>query len=630
MADRRPLFADISDPQNVVDATARAAIAPLSLKSADSKSTRDYGAVGDAVLLETAATTAGSAVVTVTGGTFTSADVGKVVGIPYAGADTGTRGVGQTLMSTIASVQSANSITLANNAVQTLAGPRTVTGVSMSAGSFTLTTAAAAFTQQDVGKDITVLGAGPLRADISGDNSLLILEARITGFTSSTSVTISRRARRAVSAVSAAVKGATLIYGTDDTVALQAAFDDTASKGVELLLAPASYLTTASLIPSSNLRVRGLGRARILPVGNVAGICGIRTTTTSNTNPNYDVQLRSFEINAIGVTLSTYASSTKCIFNRFQVRPVFENLVLRNSCGTTLGCDFLVDYKIVNNTVYRGGRQVEELGQSAGGSGIGIGTGQYEYEGGITSGNQVHQCGNNGIFAESQSGNVLSRGAIITKNYVTECGGAGLGDKATRGTIIEGNTVELCNFAIEAGVGFVAGLYSVDGVIRANKLFGCGIRINFKDGSFTVLDNEIGPFDDTLTWVTNGQPIEIRCQTTGSLRDLIIQNNKLSDASTYGIVLYTGTFRLLKIDGNTMANVCKRSAYGVIDIQANTTNLQITDNTIFDSTGGTVPGWGIQLRGVTIGRYIDRGNDIWGMATAERNLSAATITTTVN
>jgi hypothetical protein len=77
---------------------------------------RDSGALGDVLFLSDAAMTAASAVFTSASASFTSADVGKRIAVVGAGA------AGVTLWVSIASVQSATSITLSATASTTVSG----------------------------------------------------------------------------------------------------------------------------------------------------------------------------------------------------------------------------------------------------------------------------------------------------------------------------------------------------------------------------------------------------------------------------------------------------------------------------------------------------------------------------
>jgi hypothetical protein len=80
---------------------------------------------------------------------------------------------------------------------------------SVTSGSPTLTSATAAFTAQDAGKAIRIYGAGPSGQD---------LVTTILSYTNSTTVTLATNA-------SSTITGDTIVYGTDNVPAIQAAID---------------------------------------------------------------------------------------------------------------------------------------------------------------------------------------------------------------------------------------------------------------------------------------------------------------------------------------------------------------------------------------------------------------------
>jgi hypothetical protein len=107
----------------------------------------------------------------------------------------------------------------------------------MTSGSPTLTSATANFTASDVGKSASVSGAG-------ASNTFLV--APIIGYTSPTTVTLGANA-------SATVNTRTILWGTDDTTALQA-WITAAGSGAKAAYLPAGiYLVTAPLVaPAMN------------------------------------------------------------------------------------------------------------------------------------------------------------------------------------------------------------------------------------------------------------------------------------------------------------------------------------------------------------------------------------------
>lgn len=119
---------------------------------------------------------------------------------------------------------------------------RIVTDAAMSATSNVLTSATAAFTAGDVGKVVSVAGAG------SGGNALV---AAITVFTNSTTVTLG-------SSSTGAVSGARLAVGTNNSTALNAAITS-AGSGSNIIIPNGNYLFLNQIVLPQGKRIRFTG-----------------------------------------------------------------------------------------------------------------------------------------------------------------------------------------------------------------------------------------------------------------------------------------------------------------------------------------------------------------------------------
>lgn len=118
------------------------------------------------------------------------------------------------------------------------------TGGSITTGTATLTLTGATFTAADVGKLIYVLGAGAAGA---------VLSTTISAYTDATHVTLAANAGTTVADTS-------VIYGTDDTAAINAVLSNMQNYGVnELLLPFGSYLVDA-LYLKNNAVIKGQQR----------------------------------------------------------------------------------------------------------------------------------------------------------------------------------------------------------------------------------------------------------------------------------------------------------------------------------------------------------------------------------
>jgi len=131
--------------------------------------------------------------------TFTSADVGSHVAISGGGPN------GSPLKTTIAAIAGPNDATLKQAVFQTIPGSstvmdaamqaaRTITDGAINAGSSTLTSASAQFVAADVGRRLTIMGAGqggaPYSGTITAYNSASSVTVRVKALTSVTGATV--------------------------------------------------------------------------------------------------------------------------------------------------------------------------------------------------------------------------------------------------------------------------------------------------------------------------------------------------------------------------------------------------------------------------------------------------------
>ena len=586
----------------------------------------DFGCVADAKILYDAETTSGSDIVDCENANFTQEDVGKSISIPYAG-EVGSKNVACSYLGTIVEVVSNTSIRVSSSVQQTIVKSRTINDFNISANSKTLRSNSANFTYTDIGKEIRIKDVGELRANAGSNNAML--SARIVGFTSSTEVTISVPAIREGVNVEGTINGATVVYGTDNTSKLQQAIDETSYNKDILFLEKGYYLTKGYLEVKDYLHIKGAGRqvSMLYPIGDSEWMGGIKGEGRNTNNPYTDVVFESFGIDNIGCTLNSYTSTSKCLYITFMQRPIFRDLFLANSCGTALGCDFLRDYLIESCILFRGGRQVKELGNEAGGSGIGIGTGYWTSENGLVIGNTALECGNNGIFFESQSGSVQSHGIRCIGNYAKYCK-VGIADKATKGSIIANNIVELCERGIYVGVGFNPILFSSDGIICDNILNGCNIVVTFEEGSYRICNNTINPFSAEHNYNMNSQ-ISIELGNKGKTKNVFIENNYIHDTKGYKVIALQSNcpLNMLVVKGNTIRNIDDTSVnVRGIDVSSNVNYLYVENNIICDDrdTYSKLKN-GIILEGdLQIKRFVCRNNDIFG-ATSDIDKGTATI-----
>lgn len=590
-----------------------------------------FGALGNTQKASDCTVTASSMTLSCASAHFAASDVGKTIGIPYGGANNGSATVPQTFVTTIASFTSPTSITLTAAPVTTIPGPRTVTDAAGTKAQFSFSSATANFVAGDIGKLISLPGAGLTLVGANGNPQTSL----ITGINSSTSVNTSRQNLLTVSAKTVTIPGATIIWGTDDTVAIQSAITFACGAKRPLVLGNGSYLTTAALVPCSNLFISGYGAgiSIISPVGS--GFAAFQLDNGNNPALAInDLGFSKFEIDMSGVRVNTYGTGNKAIFIRPMIRPVFQSLYIHDCSATCLGVDFLVDGQIVDNTIAYGGVQVAQFGGGGGGSCIGIGTGLWPEEPSVISNNQAHDCGQHGIFVESQSSNIQSKGIRITNNDV-RWGGFGLttsdciGDHATKGTVISHNSVEYCAVGIREAVGFVAGLYSEDYQILNNYIANTttAIMVENKSGGGLVSQNTLAGSDFAFT----GNAIDLNAITGGTQGTITVTKNKIRDFLGRGIWFHAGAFGQADVLGNDIMN-CGVSVGserpGIVFEGTSILSLNLEGNIVYDTRTPALTSFGFQLSSGAITRlWLDPDNDFLRVLTAATSLAGGTVTT---
>ena len=143
-------------------------------------------------------------------------------------------------------------------------------GVSITSGSASLTVTGASFVANDVGKSISIPGAGAAGGT---------LFTTIFAYVSATQVTLAANAGTTLSAVAA-----TIFYGSDDT-SYMAAAQTAAGAGGEVYLPLGTYLITAAVTLTNSVRLRGASRVRsVLKLGVAATITNFITVSSAQSD----------------------------------------------------------------------------------------------------------------------------------------------------------------------------------------------------------------------------------------------------------------------------------------------------------------------------------------------------------
>jgi parallel beta-helix repeat protein len=273
----------------------------------------------------------------------------------------------------------------------------TVGNGAMTASSATLTSATASFTSADVGKSVSVVGAGA---------SGVPLVATISSVNSSTNVTLS------VSA-STTVSSATIYYGTNDVTAIQSAISaaSAGSTGGTVYLPSGIYIVTSAIALVNNVKLQGAGRSTV--VAGIGTNFSIMDQIASSGSPLTDCTICDMKIDGTGISNGgTYSTGVKGIFIQYALRLKMYGLYVYNTSATGIGTDFLVDSLIDRCVVDTCGRDFP--GSNYGGNGIGIGTGAYSIESWVVSNCIAKNTGNNGIMMEDQYATTHSKYMIVS------------------------------------------------------------------------------------------------------------------------------------------------------------------------------------------------------------------------
>jgi hypothetical protein len=190
-------------------------------------------------------------------------------------------------------------------------GTKTIFDGAMTVGSSTLTSATANFTTEDIGKVISVLGAGSQNASGGGGGAVGVytLQSTIIGVTDSQNVTLNNNAVNTVT-------GQRFVYGYNDTKAIQRALDAAYNNGGGIVyIPPGDYrgANSDSVYVKSNVTLMGAGWGSTtlhLSVGIGFGVSGSSAVSCVN------ARVQSLKINGdhMGGNISglSYNYTTDC------------------------------------------------------------------------------------------------------------------------------------------------------------------------------------------------------------------------------------------------------------------------------------------------------------------------------
>ena len=230
---------------------------------------------------------------------------------------------------------------------------------------------------------------------------------------------------------------------TDNTGRVQALVDYlSASGGGTLFIPTGKYAFKSSINWKTKVSLKGASKisTQLFAEGNnhslILGTIGT-STGADFANPNVwfeDCQFTDFLIDNKGLSYVGPTVGGKGLFILYMRRALFRDLILMNTLGTALGCDFLVDTVIENIFTDRAGRSSYPDGYG-GNSGIGIGTCALPEEPVVVSNCFTYNSGNYGVFVETQhnpAGYKAQYAKIV--NCHSQGNKLGFGNKGSGGT----------------------------------------------------------------------------------------------------------------------------------------------------------------------------------------------------
>lgn len=353
---------------------------------------------------------------------------------------------------------------------------------------------------------------------------------------------------------------------TDDKLAFQSAVDFAHSIGGATIFMPVgTYMIKGNIRWKSNVSLKGAGIGKSIFVvdGMFDGVIVELSQPSHGTGTNFleNCSFEDFEIDGSGFTFTDANIRGKGLFILYMRRARFRNLYLHDTVGTALGCDFLTETVIDSVVVERAGRLFSST-NTGGQSGIGIGTNALEDETVIVTNCHTIDCGNYGIFVESQNGDrVRSRHARIV-NCVAKGNRFGIGNKGAGGALIMG-----CSVYDNTGSGVVLNEHSNGDQIIGNKIENNGDSGILVDGSY------------------DGQ--------------LSILDNQISNNNAFGIRLLNNLSGYSRKHVQISDNIIYENGYSGIDIAGRLYNFIVSANEVYNNgkRGSTNTNLGIGLSG---------------------------------
>lgn len=406
------------------------------------------------------------------------------------------------------------------------------------------------------------------------------------------------------------------IPATDNAGVVQALVNFLHEKGGGTLLIPdGNYVFRSTVAWKSRVSLIGASKTgtRLYSEGInfslIRGTIGNSDGSSANDQSVWfdDCKFTDFLIDNKGLSFSEKTVDGKALFILYMRRAVFRDLILLNTLGTALGCDFLVDTVIDSVFTDNAGRSSYPTGHG-GNSGIGIGTSALTEEPIVVTNCFTYNSGNYGIFVETQN-NPLGVKAKYAKivNCHSQGNRLGFGNKGSGGTQFIG-----CTAVMNRSHGF----HLTQGV-SGDQLLGCISELNGGDG-VRIERDYVGDLDISNVWANNNSGAGIRAINS----DAILKNVRISESKTHrngsSGVWIGGNTKNIDIKGINSVNNGQDSSVATgfrrgILIEGVNDIVSILDNTVFDDQSIKTQVGGIQVSATTTNYVLD-GNNVTGYA----------------
>lgn len=463
---------------------------------------------------------------------------------------------------------------------------KALTDVTTSSAGGPISSASYAFVRTDVGKLITIAGAGAAAA---------VLNTSIKSVKNGQATLVT-----APSTTIAGTGAAT--FGTDDTAAMTALVVLVNAAGGGMISAPAGISIISSVIWLSNVSLfgQGVGSTIFKHIMTTDAIVSMIYNNVGGAANISNCQFENFQMDMEAATASGgYQVLASCIRILQPKNNYVTNCYLHGSPATCLALDYGVNTVVSNNIIANYGRLATAA--SLGGAGLGCAlnaTAAWTVTGNIfvspTTANSTYGC-----FFEAETANTAEGVANVTGNVFMGTGTLGaIGDCGLRRFICVGNHI-----VVPAG-----GANTGDGIVVKGGTVGqfAGLRGLIADNIITLAVNGI-TVDYTLgidggqysgyvirgnrIQACTGHGIKITASATVLMSALAIDGNFLDSNKFCGISFQgAGGFADLDIRNNTCLNNCANGAAittaAIAFITGAVARLTMVGNSCYDNNAG--------------------------------------------